>query len=66
MDTWTDEKLKDYMPEYFVIVTNATVKGAKVLAREQCTERGKCAVIQRNGGPANRLGLDAGVLIWFS
>ncbi|KAK3303068.1 uncharacterized protein B0T15DRAFT_419917 [Chaetomium strumarium] len=56
-----------------VMVINATGKGAEVLARAWCSERGRNAVIRRAGGPcfvcavraaARGGGLGTGVLIW--
>ena len=54
-----------------VMVINATGKGAEVLARAWCSERGRNAVIRRAGGPcfvcavraASKGGLGTGVLI---
>lgn len=74
---WTVERLKDHKPEDFdddVMVINATGKGAEVLARAWCAERGKNAVIRRIRGPcfvcalraASSGGLGVGVLIWVS
>jgi hypothetical protein len=51
---WTVEQLKDHKPEDFdddVMVINATGKGAEVLARAWCAERGKNAVIRQIRGP---------------
>lgn len=73
---WSVEKLKDHTAEDVdrdqVMVINATGKGAEVLARAWCSERGRCAVIRRPGGPcfvcavraASKAGLGTGVLIW--
>ncbi|KAL2148930.1 hypothetical protein VTH82DRAFT_1616 [Thermothelomyces myriococcoides] len=55
-----------------VVVINATGKGAEVLARAWCSEKGRDAVIRRAGGPcfacavraAGKGGLGTGVLIW--
>ena len=55
-----------------VMVINATGKGAEVLARAWCSERGKNAVVRRKGGPcfvcavraAGRGALGTGVVIW--
>lgn len=55
-----------------VMVINATGKGAEVVARAWCSERGRNAVVRRKGGPcfvcavrsAGRGGLGVGVLIW--
>jgi hypothetical protein len=73
---WSIERLKDHTAEDDdddeVMVINATGKGAEVLARAWCSERGKSAVIRRTGGPcfvcavraASRGNLGTGVLIW--
>jgi len=73
---WSIERLKDHTAEDSdddeVMVINATGKGAEVLARAWCSERGKSAVIRRIGGPcfvcavraASRGSLGTGVLIW--
>jgi hypothetical protein len=75
---WTVERLKDHTTDDFkdneVMVINATGKGAEVLARAWCAERGKNAIIRRTGGPcfvcavrgASQAGLKVGVLIWVS
>ncbi|EUC43331.1 hypothetical protein COCMIDRAFT_101084 [Bipolaris oryzae ATCC 44560] len=75
---WTIEQLKDHTAEdtedIDVMVINATGKGAELLARAWCSERGKNAVIRRAGGPcyvcavqaASQDGLRTGVLIWVS
>ena len=73
-EPWTVERLKDHVPddeeEGNIMVINATGKGADVLARAWCSERGKNAVIRRQKGPcyvcAIRCAsmLDVGVLIW--
>lgn len=75
---WTIEQLKDHKDEDSeaaeVMIINATGKGAEVLARAWCAERGKHAVIRRAGGPcfvcaeraASLCGLGVGVLIWVS
>ena len=77
-DTWTVERLKDVTLDDFeddgVMVINATGKGAEVLARAWCAEKGKNAIIRRTGGPcyvcavrgASQAGLKVGVLIWVS
>jgi len=54
------------------MIINATGKGAEVLARAWCSERGRNAVIRRAGGPcfvcavraAGKRGLGLGTLIW--
>ncbi|KAK4244267.1 small glutamine-rich tetratricopeptide repeat-containing protein 2 [Corynascus novoguineensis] len=78
---WSIERLKEHTPEADldenegeapVMVINATGKGAEVLARAWCSERGRNAVIRRAGGPcfvcavraAGKGGLGTGVLIW--
>jgi tetratricopeptide (TPR) repeat protein len=73
---WPIDRLKDHTPEDSdgdeVMVINATGKGAEVLARAWCSERGKNAVICRAGGPcfvcavraASKGSLGTGVLIW--
>lgn len=73
---WSIEQLKDHTPEDSdgdeVMVINATGRGAEVLARAWCSERGKSAVIRRAGGPcfvcavraASKGSLGTGVLIW--
>ena len=73
---WSIDRLKDHTPEDFnrneVMIINATGKGAEVLARAWCSERGKHAAIRRVGGPcfvcavraASKGSLDTGVLIW--
>lgn len=75
---WTVERLKDHTPDDFeddeVMVINATGKGAEVLARAWCAERGKNAIIRRTSGPcfvcavrgASHAGVKVGVLIWVS
>ncbi|EUC27059.1 hypothetical protein COCCADRAFT_42093 [Bipolaris zeicola 26-R-13] len=75
---WTIEQLRDHTAEdtedIDVMVINATGKGAELLARAWCSERGKNAVIRRAGGPcyvcavqaAGQGGLRTGVLIWVS
>ncbi|KAK4451186.1 small glutamine-rich tetratricopeptide repeat-containing protein 2 [Podospora aff. communis PSN243] len=75
-NVWDVERLKDHTPEDLeggrVMVINATGKGAEVLARAWCSERGKNAVVRRKGGPcfvcavraAGKAGLGTGVLIW--
>ena len=77
-NTWKVEMLKDHTPDDFeddeVMVINATGKGAEVLARAWCAERGKNAIIRRTGGPcfvcavrgASQTGLKVGILIWVS
>ena len=73
---WSIERLKEHTAEDEgndeVMVINATGKGAEVLARAWCAERGTCAVIRRAGGPcfvcavraAGKGSLGTGVLIW--
>jgi len=77
---WPIDKLKDHTTEddeeqqeaSSVMTINATGKGAELLARAWCAERGKNAVIRRAGGPcyvcsvrtAAKGGLGVGVLIW--
>ncbi|KAH8930734.1 hypothetical protein BT69DRAFT_1275273 [Atractiella rhizophila] len=72
---WTVDQLKNYKAEDMdedVMVINATGKGAEILARAWCSERGKNAVICRQGGAcyvcgfkaASKSGLGTGVLIW--
>ena len=73
---WSVERLKDHTAEDSdddeVMIINATGNGAEVLARAWCSERGKCAVIRRPGGPcfvcavraASKLSLATSVLIW--
>lgn len=73
---WSVERLKDHTAEDTdddeVMVINATGNGAEVLARAWCSERGKCAVIRRPGGPcfvcavraASKPSLATSVLIW--
>ena len=75
---WMVEMLKDHTPDDFeddeVMIINATGKGAEVLARAWCAERGKNAIIRRTGGPcfvcavrgASQAGLKVGILIWVS
>ena len=75
---WTIERLKEHTAEDTedteVMTINATGKGAELLARAWCSERGKNAVIRRSGGPcfvcaeraASNAGLKTGVLIWVS
>jgi tetratricopeptide (TPR) repeat protein len=75
---WTIERLKEHTPEDTeetdVMIINATGKGAELLARAWCSERGKNAVIRRDGGPcfvcaeraASSTGLRTGILIWVS
>ncbi|KAK0654909.1 prion-inhibition and propagation-domain-containing protein [Cercophora newfieldiana] len=75
-NVWEIERLKDHTPEDVegeaVMVINATGKGAEVLARAWCSERGRNAVVRRKGGPcfvcaaraAGKGGLGTGVLIW--
>ena len=75
-NTWTVEMLKDHTPDDDeVVIINATGKGAEVLARAWCAERGKnAAIIRRTGEPcfvyavrgASQTGLKVGVLIWVS
>jgi hypothetical protein len=79
---WSIEQLKDHMQwddsdpgsdsGHEVMIINATGKGAEVLARAWCSERGRNAVIRRAGGPcfvcavraAGERGLGLGTLIW--
>jgi hypothetical protein len=73
---WSVERLKNHTAEDSdddeVMIINATGIGAEVLARAWCSERGKCAVIRRPGGPcfvcavraASKPGLATSVLIW--
>jgi hypothetical protein len=75
---WTIEQLKEHTAEdtedIDVMIINATGKGAELLARAWCSERGKNAVIRRAGGPcfvcaeraASRNSFNFGVLIWVS
>jgi hypothetical protein len=76
---WTVEMLKDHTAEdnegdeKGVMTINATGKGGELLARAWCSERGKNAVIRRQGGPcfvcavraAGVASLGTGVLIWL-
>jgi hypothetical protein len=54
-NNWNVENLKDTSPEDYegnwVMVINATGKGAETLARAWCSERGKHAIIRHNTGP---------------
>ena len=79
---WSIEQLKDHVQwddsdsvsdnGYDVMIINATGKGAEVLARAWCSERGRNAVIRRAGGPCfvcavravGKRGLGLGTLIW--
>ena len=75
-NVWPVERLKDHTAEDLdndeVMIINATGNGAEVLARAWCSERGKCAVIRRPGGPcfvcavraASKPSLATSVLIW--
>jgi tetratricopeptide (TPR) repeat protein len=74
---WTVDRLKDHTSEDVtedVMVINATGKGAEVLARAWCSDRGRNAIIRRVGGPcfvcavrsASKAGLGVGILIWVS
>lgn len=73
---YTVDRLKEHAGEDGdeVTVINATGKGAEVLARAWCAERGRHAIIRRAGGPcfvcavraASKSGLGVGVLIWAS
>ncbi|KAK1764414.1 hypothetical protein QBC33DRAFT_595027 [Phialemonium atrogriseum] len=77
-NVWPVARLKGHTPEDVdvgggaVVVINATGRGAEVLARAWCSERGGNAVIRRAGGPcfvcavcaAGKGGLGTGVLIW--
>lgn len=71
------DRLKDYKPNKSddVVVINATSGGdADVLARAWCAEKGRHAIIRREGGPcyacafraATKPALEVGVLIWVS
>ncbi|KAL4861172.1 hypothetical protein BDV12DRAFT_204288 [Aspergillus spectabilis] len=75
----TVDKLRDFEhdngdDQAGVMLINATGKGAEVVARAWCAERGKNALIRRVNGPcyacamraASRAGLRLGVLIWVS
>ncbi|KFY19217.1 hypothetical protein V493_08076 [Pseudogymnoascus sp. VKM F-4281 (FW-2241)] len=79
---WTVEQLKDHTAEDSEamegiagspMLINATGKGAELLARAWCSERGKNAVIRRKGGPcfvcavraAGVASLGTRVLIWL-
>ncbi|SPO06977.1 uncharacterized protein DNG_09671 [Cephalotrichum gorgonifer] len=73
----TVDQLKGYTPkddDGGVMIINATGTGAEVLARAWCSERGKHAVVRRQGGPcytcavraASGIGLGVGVVIWVS
>jgi hypothetical protein len=76
---WTVEMLKDHTAEdnegdeKGVMTINATGKGGELLARAWCSERGKNAVISRQGGPcfvcsvraAGVASLGTGFLIWL-
>jgi hypothetical protein len=51
---WTVDRLKDHTPEDLdddVMIINAAGKGAEVLAKAWCSERGKNADIRRASGP---------------
>ncbi|KXN81750.1 Small glutamine-rich tetratricopeptide repeat-containing protein 2 [Leucoagaricus sp. SymC.cos] len=76
---WSVGQLKDHVnwdesdaESQDVMIINATGKGAEVLARAWCSERGRNAVIRRAGGPcfvcavraASKRGLGLGTLIW--
>jgi len=79
---WSIEQLKDHTQwddsdsgsesGHDVMIINATGKGAEVLARAWCSERGRNAIIRRAGGPcfvcavraAGKRGLGLGTLIW--
>ncbi|KAJ3571326.1 hypothetical protein NP233_g3826 [Leucocoprinus birnbaumii] len=85
---WTIEQLKEHTREdepsgepgkdadvvADVMIVNATGKGAEVLARAWCSERGRNAIIRRPGGPcfvcavraAGKRGLGLGTLIWVT
>jgi len=75
---WTVERLKDHTPDDIdddeVMVINATGRGAEVLARAWCAERGKNAIVRKAGGPcfvcavrgASQAGIKVGTLIWVS
>ena len=74
MRHWEVARLKDHVPEDSegekLMVVNATDRGADTLARAWCSERGKLAMVRREGGAclvcaircAIQLGVD--VLIW--
>ena len=76
MEPWTVERLKDHVPdddeEHRIMVVNATGKGAEVLARAWCSERGKNAIVRREGGPCYvcsincAMMMNVGVLLWIS
>lgn len=75
-EPWTVERLKDHVPDDDedggIMVVNATGRGAEVLARAWCSERGKNAVIRREGGPCYVCSMrcatmvDVGVVVWVS
>jgi len=73
MHSRTKEVSEEDFESSFLII-NATGKGAEVLARAWCAERGRNAVIRRNPGPcfvcaydvASKRGLGVNVLIWVS
>jgi tetratricopeptide (TPR) repeat protein len=75
----TVDKLRDFEhdngdDQAGIMLINATGKGAEVVARAWCAERGKNALIRRVNGPcyacamraASGAGLRLGVLIWVS
>lgn len=79
LPVWTVDQLKNHTPdddEGGVMVINATGKGAEVVARAWCAERGKCAIVRKAKGPCyvcaltaasrGHGGLGFGVLIWAS
>jgi tetratricopeptide (TPR) repeat protein len=75
---WTVEMLKDHTAEDSegdeegIMTINATGKGGELFAKAWCSERGKNAVVRRQGGPCyvcavravGRKSLGTGVLIW--
>ena len=69
-----DEEDEDGVGGDEVLVINTTGKGAELLARAWCSERGKNAITRRQGGPcyvcarcvASKAGLGIEVLIWVS
>ncbi|KAJ3571322.1 hypothetical protein NP233_g3823 [Leucocoprinus birnbaumii] len=71
-DEFSGEPGKDAEATADVMIVNATGKGAEVLARAWCSERGRNAIIRRPGGPcfvcavraAGKRGLGLGTLIW--
>ncbi|KAL8783566.1 MAG: hypothetical protein Q9213_004556 [Squamulea squamosa] len=75
-EAWPVERLKEHTPDDDndddVMIINATGKGAELVARAWCSERGKNAVIGHADGPcfvcalraAGKNGLDVKILIW--